>query len=249
MHREARKAHLGLGGVEALVVHDADGAAVQRVAPGGAVLVEVEQRRAVAQLLVGHKADGQTRMRDRGVVEQALGQGHDLGHARLVVGGQQRAAVGADDLAAHHVVKLGVDRGVGVDLNAVDHAHHELAALVVHDLRLHAIARHARLGVDVGVEGERGQPLETGGRRHVGGHVGVLGSDNVLGAHGAQLVGEQVHEVLLAGGGGHHVDVARVSLGVHLHIAQETLDDVTVLGFCGFAHREGLLGVGVVCAA
>ena len=228
VNREAREVHVGLGGVEALVVHDADGAAVERVAEGRTVLLEVEQLGAVAELLVGHERNCEARVRDGRVGLNAGDERHDLGDAGLVVGGEQGAAVGADDPAAHHVVQLGVDGGVGEDLLAVDHAHDELAALVVDDLRLHAVARHARLGIDVRVERERRQVLRPRRCGNMSRHVGMLGRLDVLGAQLAQLGGEQLGHVELALCRRDLIGVLGVALRVGAHVAQKALDDVGV---------------------
>ena len=78
---------------------------------------------AVADLLVGREADADGRMRDLGVRLQVGDRGHDLGHARLVVGAEERRPVRGDDVVAD---PLGEERRGGGG-----EAGDELAALVV----------------------------------------------------------------------------------------------------------------------
>ena len=62
--------------------------------------LDVEQRRALADLLVGGEADAQRRARQVRVGRQVRDRGHDLGHAGLVVGAEQRVAAGGHDVVA-----------------------------------------------------------------------------------------------------------------------------------------------------
>ncbi|MDF2970780.1 MAG: hypothetical protein K0R61_1230 [Microvirga sp.] len=73
------------------------------------------------------------------VVDQELGGRHNFRDARLVVGAEQRGAVGRDDVVADHILQ---DRMVGHadDLGRIA-MQPDVAALVVpHDLRLHVRA-------------------------------------------------------------------------------------------------------------
>ena len=85
---------------ERLVLQLAGLRAVERVGARGAEALDVEPRRALADLLVGREADPQRRPRQLGVRGQVRDRGHDLGHAGLVVGAQQRVAARGHDVVA-----------------------------------------------------------------------------------------------------------------------------------------------------
>ena len=75
---------------------------------------------------------------------------HDLGDACLVVRAQQRGAIAADQVLTREVVqggKLGGTHGNGLTVNR---AADQVAAFVVHDVRLHAGARCNFGGVEMG---------------------------------------------------------------------------------------------------
>ena len=93
-------------------------------------------------------------------------------------------------------------------------------------MRADARARGRLGGVEVRDEPEPRRVLGPGARGDVGGHVGVVAHGDVPGAELAQLVGEEVGEVELAGGGGDPVGVLVARLGVHLHVAEEPLEDI-----------------------
>ena len=229
-----------LGGVERLVVDLAQGLAVHGVAPARAEALEVEEGRAVADLLVGDEGDPELRVGQRAVVVKAGDEGADLGDASLVVGAEQGGAVRADDVLAHELLEVGHLRGGGGDGLARDHAGHEVAALVVDHVRGHALARRIGRRVDVGAQPERGQPLGAGRRGEGAEHVGVLVHAHVLAADRAQLLAENLRHVALSLGGGGAVGMLRVGLRAHADEAHETL---------GHVAQPGLprLGDGILC--
>ena len=61
---------------------------------------DVEQRGALADLLVGREGDADRRARQLRVGGQVGDRGHDLRHPGLVVGAEQRVAAGGDDVVA-----------------------------------------------------------------------------------------------------------------------------------------------------
>jgi hypothetical protein len=197
-------------GRERLVLQLAEVRAVERVGADGAEALDVEQRRALADLLVGREAHAQRGAREFRVRGQMGDGGHDLGHAGLVVGAEQRVAAGGDDV---------VPRG---------RVHHRIAArqpdrcavvIAVHE-RLDARAGRVRARVHVGDQADHG--TVTGQRR---GHVAVLVQRGVGQARRAQLVHQQPREVELAGRArALHAVPAR--LRVDAHVAQEALEHV-----------------------
>ena len=86
--------------VEGLGLDLAELGAVERVGVLGAEPLEIDVLRAARDLLVHREADTQRRMLDVGIPLQVGDRRHDLGHARLVVGAEQRGAVGGDDVVA-----------------------------------------------------------------------------------------------------------------------------------------------------
>ena len=80
-------------------------------------------------------------MGQRRVLSDTRDKRHDLGDACLVVCAQQRGAVAADQVLTREVIqggKLGGTHGNGFTVNR---AADQVAAFVVHDVRLHAGAR------------------------------------------------------------------------------------------------------------
>ena len=126
-------------------------------------------------LLVGREADARGCVRDLGVRFQVGDRGHDLGDARLVVGAEERRAVGGDDVVA---VALGEERRVGGG-----EAGGEFFALIVRvDLRRDAGG--GRVGADVDVRDHADRRARA---RQRGEDVAVLGQLDVLEAELAQL--------------------------------------------------------------
>ena len=127
---------------ERLVLELAELRAVERVGARGAEPLDVEQRRPLADLLVGRERDPQRRPRQLRVRGQVGDRGHDLGDAGLVVGTEQRVAAGGDDVVAALVEQLRHRRRIepGAVARQLDHA----AVVVAVDDRLDARARARR---------------------------------------------------------------------------------------------------------
>ena len=156
MHHHATHAHQGLGGVERLVVELAQRLAVNRIAPGRAELLKVEQSRAMANLLVRNKGQFERGVQDARVLEETSRQRADLCNAGLVVRTEERRAVGAHDVLAHKAREIRHLLGRGLDDLAVNDARHKVAALVAHHVRAHAQGGGVGRGVKVRAQTERG---------------------------------------------------------------------------------------------
>ena len=127
-------------GVEVFILQFALHAAVDRVGEIGAEGLHVEEIHAAAHLLVGGEADADLAVFHLGVRHEVFRGGHNLRNAGLVVGAQQRRAVGVDQGVALEEGQLGEVRNphrqlaVQGDVAAVvlvDHAgFHLLAAHV-----------------------------------------------------------------------------------------------------------------------
>ena len=161
----------GACGVEVLVFQLTLHAAVDRVGEVGAEGPDVEEIDPAAHLLVGREADTYLAVFDLGVCEQVLGGGHDFRHARLVVGTQQRRAVGMDQRVPLEELQLGEIRdphrqlAVQCDVAAV---------VLLDDVGFDILAAHVGRGVHMGDEPDHRGILATRRRRDGAHHVTVL---------------------------------------------------------------------------
>ena len=90
----------GAVGGKRLVLDISGGFAVHRIGEVGAELFQVDLVDAAADLFVRREQDLDGAVLDLRMVDQELRRIHDLGEAGLVVGAQQRGAVGGDDVIA-----------------------------------------------------------------------------------------------------------------------------------------------------
>ena len=122
-------------------------AAVHRVGEVGAEGLDVEEVHAPADLFVGGEADADLTVPELRMCEQIFRSGHDLRHARLVVGAQQRRAVRVDQRMSLEEAQLrkvrDFHRHAGVQPDV-------LAVVILYDVRFHVGAAHIGCGVHVG---------------------------------------------------------------------------------------------------
>ena len=85
---------------ERLILEFTQVGAVERVGAQRAEAVEIEQRRALADLLVGGKRDLERWSRELRMCRQMPYGSHDLGDAGLVIGTEQRVTGRGDDVVA-----------------------------------------------------------------------------------------------------------------------------------------------------
>ena len=236
----ALKADGRLGGVKALPLQLADGATVDRVGVLAAKGLDVQQLGAVTDLLVRAKTNAECGMGQRGVLSDTRDKRHDLGDAGLVVGAQQCGAVTADQVLTHKVVqggKLGGAHGHGL---AVGGTADQVAAFVVHNVRLHAGARRNLGGVEVRDQAQGGLVLSARARRNMRADVGMFGHMGIGRAKLAQLLGQDVGKVKLNGARRHLIAVCILGLRVDLDVAQKALKDVGVRGVVFHKDRSNL---------
>ena len=156
-----------------------------------------------------------------GLVDQKLRRVHDLGDAGLVVGAEQRGAVGGDDVVAD---LIGQRRIVGDadDLRRIARQHDVAAAIVLDDLRLDVLAGAVRRGVHVRAEADD-RDLLVGVRRDRRVDVAVLVEMGVarcpISCNSCTSRRPKIF-LLLGGRTGRR---GRVRLGVDDDIAQEAL--------------------------
>ena len=155
-----------------------------------------------------------------GIVDQEMRRIHDLGEAGLVVGAQQRGAVGRDDVVADLVGQRRMLGGAD-HLGGIGRQHDVAAAIVLDDLRLDVLAGAIRRGVHMRAEADH-RHLLVGVRRDRRIDIAVLVEMGVGEPDRLQLGGEQAAQILLLLGGraGRR---GRVGLGVDHDIAQEAL--------------------------
>ena len=197
MHREAGDLQLGGGGVEVLVFDLAGRAAVHRVGEIGPEALHVEQVGAFADLLVGGEADAQLAVGQLFGLD-ALDGGEDVGDAGLVVAAQQGGAVGGHEGVPHQRVHHRELPGAQ-HLSAGRQG--DVAAGVLHHLRLHVLAAGAGGGVHMGDQAQRGLVLAAGGGGQGAVDIAVLVHAGVGDAQLFHLLHQQAGQVELAGGG------------------------------------------------
>ncbi len=220
-------------GREALGLDLASLAAVEGVADLRAQPLDREEVHALARLLVGGEDELERAVLKLGVGEEVFGGGQDLGDAGLVVGAEERGAVGNDDGVAQVIGQVGIVGGVEDEAGAPGGAPAELDGLAVvvgHEAGLHVRARDVARRVDVGHEADRGSLLQARRRRQAGDEVAVLVEARVGYPEGLELGEEEPAELPLGGGGGDGLDVA-VAGGLELGVADQPVREPGHVGF------------------
>src|SRR5579884_292623 len=213
------QAHLRAG--ERLRLQLAGGRAVDGVARSGAEALDGEVHDAAADLLVRVERDLHGAVRDLRLRGEMGDRGHDLGHAGLVVGSEQRRPVGRDQLVPDVVREL--RRLLRADrLTRV--AERDLAAPVAQALRRDAPPAHLARRVDVREERDRRHLVLHRGRE-CRGHVAVLVERRVGEAQPLELVAEEPQQHELALGARVRVRLL-VGLRIETDVAEEALGRV-----------------------
>ena len=152
------------------------------------------------------------------------GCGHDFGHARHVVGAQQRRAVGVDERVTLEEGQLGEIRNLHRQLPVQG----DVAAVVLLDhAGFHLLAAHVGRGVHMGDEADDGgvlTPCRGGDRAH---HITVLVHRDLGHAEGLHLVAQGRQKDLLLLGRGECGALLR-RLGIVGDIFQKTFFQVHV---------------------
>ena len=155
---------------------------------------------------------------------QVGGGGHDLGHAGLVVGAEQRRPVGGDDVVADALGEQRARRG-REHLGGVAGEHQLAAVVVAPDAGVDAGARRVRARVDVREEPDRRARLRRR-RRQRRQDVAVLGRARRRSRPSAAQLGlEQPRQVELLRGARVGVRLPR-RLRVDADVAEEALEHV-----------------------
>ena len=210
---------LGARGVEVLVFEFPLEAAVHRVGEVGAEGLDVEEVHAPADLFVGGEADADLTVPELRMCEQIFRSGHDLRHARLVVGAQQRRAVRVDQRMSLEEAQLrkvrDFHRHAGVQPDV-------LAVVILYDVRFHVGAAHIGCGVHVGDESDDGGFFAAGRRGDRTHGVAVLVHRDLGEAQGLHLFGQIIEQHPLFRGRGE--SFARlVALGVERNVFQKSV--------------------------
>ena len=223
MGRDALDGDGGAVGREGFVLDIPGGFAVHRIGEVGAELFQVGLIDAAADFFVGREQDLDGAVPDIWILNQEPRCIHDLGEAGLVVGAQQRGAVGRDDVVADLVGERGMVGGAD-HLGGIGRQHDVAALVIFHELRLDVGAGAIRRRVHVRAETDH-RHLSVGIGRDRRIDIAVLVEVGVCEPHRQQLRGQQAAEILLllgrrAGRRG------RIGLGVDYDIAQEALGDI-----------------------
>ena len=221
-HRERRG-----GRVEGLKIDLADLVAVHREGKVRPEALQIQQSRAVADLLIRRETD-----RDGGVrpppVQELFEQGHNLGHARLVVRAEEGRAVGGDEGLAHRVLEIGKGRGAE---HPAARAEGDIAAVIVGmQLRLYARSGEIRGGVQMRDQADDRVVFPSRGGREKAVGIGVLVRHDALHAEIVHLVSQQPCKGVLFFGA-RHLAAVFVALGIHLRIAQQSLIGFHTISF------------------
>ena len=214
--------HGGSSGVEVLVFELPELTAVDRVGKFGTELLHVEEIGTATHLFIRGEADGERSMGSVGVLVQVLHKRHNLRHARLVVGTEQRGAVSHDKVVANMLRKRG-------EVLLVEH-HTELLVdddgatlIVLDDAGVHALAARLGCGVHMGDETDCRSGSAFG---KIGGdmphYVAVLIDARVFHAEGPQLLDQHIRKIPLACSARDGF-LTRAGLRIDPHIAQKTL--------------------------
>ena len=199
MDHDTLEVDVGVSCVETLVVELTEGLSVDGVAVCSAKFVQVKQACTVTDFLVRDKRNLERRMRELGVVAQALEQRADLSHTGLIVSGKQRGAVGANDVHAHEILEVRDLLLGGCDGLAVNDAGDQVTALIVDDVRLDARGRRIDDGVQVRAKHQRGSGLGALGCSEGAGDVGVLVNGDVGAAQRLELFAQVASHLVLSG--------------------------------------------------
>ena len=170
--------HPGPGRVEGLVADLPHFPAVHRIGEIGSELLQVQQARPVANLLVGGEGHLHAAVNELRMGRHVLQGRHDLGDPRLVVGAEEGCPVGDHQRLAPVLQQVG--EGGGRERHPLLFVEDDVAAVVVfHQAGAHRVVGDLQGRVQVGVEGDDGDCSVRVGRkggRDVGmpvhGHVG-----------------------------------------------------------------------------
>ena len=166
--------HLGLIGIEVLILDGTGCAAVQSIGQLGAEPCYIKLQRAASDLLIGSKAQAYLAM-GNSALEQDLRCFQDLSDAGLVVRTQQGGAIGGDEgmaleAAEHRVFLRREDMSAALEQDIA-------AVIVLDDLRLHTDAVELRSGIHMGNKAHRGLVLITRSGRDFPIDIAVLLTD------------------------------------------------------------------------
>ena len=195
MHIAPLDGNLGTGRVEVFILQFAHFAPIHRIGPVTAEFLHIKQMGAQPDFLIRIEGDPYFSVFNLGMGLQIGHCLHDFRNAGLVIGSQQRVAVGHNQILAHMVVELGKTLHSGHHSGLL--VQHDVAALIVaDDARMHAGTACIRTGVHVADEAHHGQ-LAAGVGRKGGIHIGMLVHLHVLHPHVCELLHQQPGQVKL----------------------------------------------------
>ena len=151
MHVASLERNLSRRCVEILKLKLAYRSAVHRVSPVGAETLHVKLVRAQTDFLIGIERDADVTVLDFRMSLQIFHSSDNLSDTRLVVGSEQRLAVGHDKVLTLVFAKL---REIGRRKHHIAvFVEHDVAALVsLHDARVDVASRHVGRRVEMGDE-------------------------------------------------------------------------------------------------
>ncbi|MPL97912.1 hypothetical protein SDC9_44108 [bioreactor metagenome] len=212
--------HPGPGGVEGLVAYLPHFPAVHGVGEIGAELLQVQQARPVADLLVGGEGNLHAAVDELRMGRHVLQGRHDLGDSRLVIGAEEGRPVGDHQGLAPVFQQVG--EGGGRERHPLLFVEDDVAAVVVfHQPGTDRVVGDLQGRVQVSVEGDDGD-LFIGVGREGGRDVGVLVHSHVGKAQGPKFLSKlngKGHLPRRAGDG----IFAEGGLGGYLYVLQKAV--------------------------
>ena len=198
----------------------AGGLAIDGIGEFGAELFQVDLVDTTADLLVRREQKLDDAMGNGRIGHQPGGGGDDFSKAGLVVGAEQRRAVGGDDIIADLVGQRPVF-GDADDLACIAWQHDVAALVIAQELRLDASAGEIGRRIHMRAEADDRNRL-VDGRGNGGVDIAVLVQMRILKADGQQFLDQQAGERLLLAGRG-LAGRARIGLGVDHGITKEAV--------------------------
>ena len=212
---------LGDGSVEVLVFQLAYLAAIHRVGPLGAEALHVELVRALAYLLVGVESYAYGAVLDFRVFLKVSHGADDFGNARLVVGAEQRGAVGHNQVLTFVAEQFG--ELLGRQHDAVFGIEGDDGAVVVtHNPRLDVQTGHVGRCVEVSDKTDSRHMLALNIAGEGSHEVAVIIESDVLEVHGLQLVAQMACKHHLPRRGRRHVGEL-VALRIVLDVVKKSV--------------------------
>ena len=241
MDAEAVDRDMRHGCIEGLVFKVRNIAAVQGVGKVRTEALHVEVAGAPADLLVRREAQADLAMGSL-FRQQLFHRLENDGHAGLVVGTQQRGAVGADQILAHKFGKFREPGRLHDDVFLL--VEDDVSALVVNDLGLDVLSGEIRRGVHMGNETDGGQMLASRRSGNGGIDIARLVHKSIVDAQAMELLHQKIGHIKFRGIAGRSALAVIIAFAEYLGVPDQPVDNrihyasscSSLSRFSGFRH-------------